>query len=110
MLGLFLLTFSCMSVFGTIALIQHLFGKSLHEVRAGMLAGLATMVVMVVQVPVRVYLDSLGVQGMLPRDNLLLAVGAINGVISIIPLVVYSHLAYYSWKAESRVESQHAAN
>lgn len=108
--GILKLGFFPMAVFGTYALCRYLFGKPLHELRSGMIVGLATMVVMVVQVPVRVYLDGLGVQDMLPKENLALAVGAMNGVIAIIPLVVYSYLAYYSWKVELRAEFQHAAS
>ena len=103
--GMFMLTVSSMSIFGTFTLIQHLLGSPLHELRAGMLAGLATMVVVVTQIPVRVYLDSLGVPGMLPKENLALAVGAINSVIAIIPLAVYSRLVYLSWRPVINTQS-----
>ncbi len=100
------LGFSFTSVFGTYTLCRYLFGRPLHELRAGMIAGLAVMAIMVTRPFVRVYLASLGVEGMLPKENLAFAVGAINAVICTIPLIVHSRLVYLSWKPYSRIQFQ----
>ena len=94
------------SVVGTYALSRYLFGRPLHELRAGMIAGLAIMTIVVTQPFVRMYLASLGVEGMLPTERFALGAGIGTAFVYIIPLIVHSRLVYLSWKPYPRIQYQ----
>ena len=100
------LGFSFTSFFGTYTLCRYLYGKPLQELRAGMIAGLAVMIGMVAQPYVRVYLASLGVEGMLPKENLAFGAGILMSFVYVVPLILLGRLVYLSWTPDPKVRFQ----
>ncbi|MDJ0709520.1 MAG: hypothetical protein QNJ14_03970 [Woeseiaceae bacterium] len=90
--GLLLLVPVTLVVFGTVALGQYLFNVELKRIRFRIIAGLIGMTLLVLGPFLRVLLDSFGVDGLLPREGLALAAGAMTSLVCVAPAVVYAFL------------------